>query len=268
MMHDVGRPRAIALATAGGPACPARRAPLRGRGGQARRAGPRRCSPRSAASTSRRSRGPSSPSRRSGSGARRRSAPLYRGARAPTLHARIVTIARRYNDLLTPEPGLPPPPPDMAVATLAAELTDSADRTVLRMLVAALGLFPVGTVVQLSSDEIGEVVPASRPSVPGQPTVRLSMGPDGAVLDLARRRRPRARRRDAPDCPRDEHRRLEEGAQRGTPRARGPRLDHARAFRSDPDDGTSLARGRRAIARDQPVRRRGVDGTDDRRSGR
>src|SRR4029079_13136196 len=42
--------------------------------------------------------------------------PVYWGARAPTLHAKLIAIARRYNDLLTPEPGLPPPTPDHAVA--------------------------------------------------------------------------------------------------------------------------------------------------------
>jgi hypothetical protein len=88
--------------------------------------------------------------------------PVYWGARAPTLHASIIAVARRYNDLLTPEPGLPPPTPDFAVATLANELTDAQDRTVLRMLVSALGLLPTGTVVQLSTGEVAEVIRGAR----------------------------------------------------------------------------------------------------------
>lgn len=83
--------------------------------------------------------------------------PVYWGARAPTLHAAILAVARRYNDLLTPEPGLQPPTTDYAVAVLANELTDAQDRTVLRMLVSALGLLPSGTVVQLSTGEVAEV---------------------------------------------------------------------------------------------------------------
>lgn len=83
--------------------------------------------------------------------------PVYWGARAPTLHATIIAVARRYNDLLTPEPGLPPPTTDYAVAVLANELTDAQDRTVLRMLVSALGLLPIGTIVQLQTGEIAEV---------------------------------------------------------------------------------------------------------------
>ncbi|MBX3216975.1 MAG: hypothetical protein KF850_33390, partial [Labilithrix sp.] len=83
--------------------------------------------------------------------------PVYWGARAPTLHATIIAVARRYNDLLTPEPGLQPPTTDYAVAVLANELSDAQDRTVLRMLVSALGLLPIGTVVQLSTGEVAEV---------------------------------------------------------------------------------------------------------------
>ncbi len=118
--------------------------------------------------------------------------PVYRGARPPTLHARVVALARHYNDLLTPEPGPPPPLPEAAVATLARELADPTDRTILRMLVAALGLFPVGTVVQLSSGEVGEVISANRGRAQGKPLLRVSMGTDGGVLatpvevDLAR----------------------------------------------------------------------------------
>ncbi|MDF2694579.1 MAG: Translation initiation factor 2, partial [Labilithrix sp.] len=83
--------------------------------------------------------------------------PVYWGARPPTMHASIIAVARRYNDLLTPEPGLAPPTTDYAVAMLANELTDAQDRTVLRMLVSALGLLPTGTLVQLSTGEVAEV---------------------------------------------------------------------------------------------------------------
>lgn len=98
--------------------------------------------------------------------------PVYWGARAPTMHATIIAVARRYNDLLTPEPGLPPPTTDYAVATLANELTDPQDRTVLRMLVSALGLLPIGTVVQLQTGEIAEVTRGAK-GLGDQPRVML-----------------------------------------------------------------------------------------------
>lgn len=98
--------------------------------------------------------------------------PVYWGARAPTMHATIITVARRYNDLLTPEPGLPPPTTDYAVAMLANELTDPQERTVLRMLVSALGLLPIGTIVQLQTGEIAEVTRGAR-GLGDQPRVVL-----------------------------------------------------------------------------------------------
>ncbi|MFO0679882.1 MAG: hypothetical protein U0169_25385 [Polyangiaceae bacterium] len=109
--------------------------------------------------------------------------PVYRGARTPTLHAKIVAIARRYNDLLTPEPGLAAKLPDFAVATLAAEYPEAGDRTILRALVAALGLHPVGTVVELSSDEVAEVVFGSdEKKNMALPRVRIVLGKDGGVV--------------------------------------------------------------------------------------
>ena len=98
--------------------------------------------------------------------------PVYWGARSPTLHAKVIAVARRYNDLLTPEPGLSPPTTDHAVAMLANELTDPQDRTVLRMLVSALGLLPIGTIVQLQTGEIAEVTRGAK-GLGDKPRVRL-----------------------------------------------------------------------------------------------
>ena len=109
--------------------------------------------------------------------------PLYAGGRLPTVHAKIVQIARRYNDLVTPEPGLPPPAPDFAVATISEEMTDEADRTVLRLLVATLNLLPVGTVVQLTTKEVGELIHSRSPgSSEGRAWVRIQRDPRGSVL--------------------------------------------------------------------------------------
>jgi hypothetical protein len=115
--------------------------------------------------------------------------PPYRGARQPTLHARIVSIARRYNEHMTPDPGLPAPAPDHAIARLHAELTDPADQTVLRMLVSALGIYPIGTVLQLTS---GDVVEVTSPGT-ARPRARVVMDGRGGVvtrpveIDLAQR---------------------------------------------------------------------------------
>jgi hypothetical protein len=106
---------------------------------------------------------------------------VYRGKRPPTVHARIMRISRRYNDLLTPEPGLPPPTSDYAVAMLDKELTEPPDRTVLRMLVSALGLVPMGTVVQLSTGEVCEVTRGSSGPL-DKPKLKVVMDARGGVV--------------------------------------------------------------------------------------
>lgn len=108
--------------------------------------------------------------------------PLYGGIREPTLHARIITIARKYNDLVTPEPGLPPPPPERAIAQLAKEFRHPADKTILRMLVAALGLFPMGTLVRLTTGETAEVIQGPESGSGGRPWVRLIMDARGGMI--------------------------------------------------------------------------------------
>lgn len=116
---------------------------------------------------------------------------LYRGKRPPTVHARIMRIARRYNDLLTPEPGLPPPTTDYGVAQLDEELPEPSDKTVLRMLVAALGLMPVGTVVQLNTGEVCEVIrgasgPLDKPKLKVVMDARGGVVQNGPELDLGK----------------------------------------------------------------------------------
>jgi len=103
---------------------------------------------------------------------------LYSGLRAPTIHARVMWVARRYNDLMTPEPGLLPDTADVGIAQLSEELTDPTDKTVLRMLVAALGVVPVGTMVQLNTGEVGEVTRGTL-SADERPLVHVTMDSKG-----------------------------------------------------------------------------------------
>lgn len=113
--------------------------------------------------------------------------PLYAGMREPTVHARIIAIARKYNDLMTPEPGLAPPLPDRVIAEIWQSLEHPADRTVLRMLVAALGLFPVGTLVRLNTGETAEVIPGRDLGSPThRPPVRLIMDSRGGIINPPR----------------------------------------------------------------------------------
>jgi curved DNA-binding protein CbpA len=122
--------------------------------------------------------------------------PLYRGLRAPTLQARILATARAFNDRVTPSTGEAPVAADEAIEALEREANDNVDRTVLRLLVGALGLFPTGTLVELSTGEVALVVHTpTNPAQYSQPKVRVVLDASGASLprpieiDLAQRPR-------------------------------------------------------------------------------
>jgi hypothetical protein len=102
---------------------------------------------------------------------------LYRGARAPTLHTRIVSTARTYLALLADRTP-PPPTPERLVAALSQRANDTAERTVLRLLVATLGFIPAGTVARLSSGETAEVIASNRGTGRG-PVARLVLDENG-----------------------------------------------------------------------------------------
>src|SRR5690606_17233196 len=80
----------------------------------------------------------------------------YGGLRPVTMEARIVAVARRFNELLSdPDEELDA---DQAVSRMLREAGDDADTTAVRLLMCALGLFPTGTLVELSNRQIAQVI--------------------------------------------------------------------------------------------------------------
>jgi hypothetical protein len=183
MMHDVARPRALALAGASGPAMPGMQAPTTLSEDQEDRLAAGSAAVLTALGRLNEPSITRTVLTFESLWLRRQTwlGPVYWGARAPTLHAKMIAIARRYNDLLTPEPGLLPPTPDYAVAQLAEELKEPQDRLVLRMLVSALGLLPLGTVVQLNTGEIAEVVRGGKGAT-DKPRIRIVMDGQGGTV--------------------------------------------------------------------------------------
>src|SRR5262249_28460529 len=109
--------------------------------------------------------------------------PLYGGLRTPTLQARIVHVARAFNDLLTPSAEQTAMSADEAIAALEAGVTEAAERTVLRLLVAALGIFPTGTLVELTTGEVALVVDTpDSPALYSLPRVRLVFDQAGGAI--------------------------------------------------------------------------------------
>lgn len=115
--------------------------------------------------------------------------PVHRGLRPATLHARIVASARAYNELLTPAPGHEAKTAAEALIILEQEASgqarvygDAADRTALRLLMAALGTLPPGILVELSTGEIAVVVEHVGASTP---VLRVVVDHSGGIADGA-----------------------------------------------------------------------------------
>jgi hypothetical protein len=111
--------------------------------------------------------------------------PLHGGERSASIAARIVAAAHRFNALLTPDPAsVALLTPDEAVTVIESEARDAEDRAVVALLVGAIGLFPTGTAVELSSGEIGIVVKSpSHPAEYVRPIVRIVWRGSGQPVD-------------------------------------------------------------------------------------
>ena len=115
--------------------------------------------------------------------------PVHRGLRPATLHARILATARAYNELLTPAPGHEAKTAAEALILLEQEASgqahvygDAADRTALRLLMAALGTLPPGILVELSTGEIAVVVEHHGARTP---VLRVVVDHSGGIADSA-----------------------------------------------------------------------------------
>ncbi|MBM4375257.1 MAG: hypothetical protein FJ095_09245, partial [Deltaproteobacteria bacterium] len=108
----------------------------------------------------------------------------YAGVHSVSLEARIVATARRFTELLAD--------PDeertaeQAMMHLLREGRDEADKTTARMLMAALGMYPTGTTVELSNGQVAMVL--QTPNDPrrfGFPLVQPVLDASGGTLDGA-----------------------------------------------------------------------------------
>lgn len=116
--------------------------------------------------------------------------PLKSSATGPLLGARLVVMVRALLSRLAPpggEPGLSPPDALHGVAQLPG-----ADPVLIRLLVAAIGAVPVGTVVELDTGEWAVVAaPPADPTRLDEPRVRVVTDTKGRAreqlveLDLA-----------------------------------------------------------------------------------
>ncbi|MCC6667891.1 MAG: hypothetical protein IT375_29375 [Polyangiaceae bacterium] len=112
--------------------------------------------------------------------------PMYDGEYKPMVAARIVATAHRFNELMQPDlASNQSPSVDDAIATLRGEARDTVDQAMLVLLVGALGVFPRGSPVQLSTGESAVVLRSpDNPADYPRPTVRLVYDAAGKPLRM------------------------------------------------------------------------------------
>ncbi len=110
--------------------------------------------------------------------------PPYAGRRSASLLARIVAAARGFVELRTRRGSSQPLAIDDALQVLESQATDGTGRALVKLLTGALGIFPAGTLVELSTGETGVVV--STPALPvdfARPPIRIMYDAHAQLLD-------------------------------------------------------------------------------------
>ncbi len=108
----------------------------------------------------------------------------YGGARQPHVLSRILSVARAFTELRVSRGTSPPHSVDDAIQVLTSQARDNIEKTFVKLLVGTLGVFPAGTLVELSTGELAVVV--STPRLPidfARPPVRIMYDANGALLE-------------------------------------------------------------------------------------
>jgi hypothetical protein len=114
------------------------------------------------------------------------SRPFYRAERNLHLITRIIDLARAYDLLIQGLQGYKQRRPDLAIQYIQSRAGESFDPTLVDLLVSTLGIYPIGTSIQLSSGENAIVIRTPAPSSdPRRPVVRLLDRTNPTVIDLS-----------------------------------------------------------------------------------
>jgi hypothetical protein len=108
----------------------------------------------------------------------------HAGKRQPSLMGRILATARAFAELRVPKGTAAPLAIDDALQVLEGQARDTTDRTLIKLLIGALGIFPAGTMVELSTGEMGVVL--ATPTLPvdfARPPVRVLYDSSAQLLE-------------------------------------------------------------------------------------
>jgi HD-GYP domain-containing protein (c-di-GMP phosphodiesterase class II) len=108
--------------------------------------------------------------------------PSLSSGRVPSLPSRIVAVADCFDALTSKRSYRKPEERRQALSILQAGAGRSFDPRVVRTFVRLVGLFPVGSLVQLSTGEVGVVVRNHERAL-GRPTIRLVLDPLGNAAE-------------------------------------------------------------------------------------
>ena len=104
------------------------------------------------------------------------------GTRKLNLCTMVVSIADVYDALRSNRIYRQGLPTERVKAIMAQQDSTAFNRVLLRRFINLMGLYPVGTVVRLSTDELGVVV-HEHPADPFRPQVKVVRGSDGGALE-------------------------------------------------------------------------------------
>jgi HD-GYP domain-containing protein (c-di-GMP phosphodiesterase class II) len=112
--------------------------------------------------------------------------PFYRRPRDLHLASRVIDLCRTYDRLIQGLEGYKTRRPDLAIEYIKNRSGEVFDPTLVELMVSTLGIYPIGTTVQLTSGEKAVVIKTPDPSKdPRRPVLRTLNMRQPTVIDLA-----------------------------------------------------------------------------------
>jgi hypothetical protein len=109
--------------------------------------------------------------------------PLHRDGAPATELAVLLHVARSFNHVRTPAEGAPAAGIDDAIEILSAGASTDLERAHVRLLIGALGFYPIGALVELDTREVAVVMGAPALSIDfARPKVRILCDASGRLL--------------------------------------------------------------------------------------
>lgn len=108
--------------------------------------------------------------------------PSLRGQRQPALLSRIVSVADCFDAVTSARPYRQPEERRQALALLQAGAGKGFDPRVVRAFVRMMGLYPIGSLVELSTGEVGMVV-SNHERLLARPTLRVILDASGSPCE-------------------------------------------------------------------------------------